>query len=125
MLRRDSGGYSLGAGEYYHDHVGGGQKPIYKYHNPYNPVSTNGSSNTTTTNNNNNEDSTSSSSMIGSVLGAIFCFLLFLLIIFALSYPFTMYRTNPYYSVYSNDRWWCYHCFETRCANRCWYSNGM
>jgi hypothetical protein len=68
---------------------------------------------------------TDDGSMIGSILGAIFCFLLFLLIVFAVCYPFTMYRTNPYYTTYSNDKWWCYHCMETWCANKCWYSNGL
>jgi hypothetical protein len=64
-------------------------------------------------------------SMIGSILGAIFCFLLFLLIVFSVCYPFTMYKTNPYYASYSNEKWWCYHCAETWCANKCWYSNGL
>ena len=66
-----------------------------------------------------------SASTIGSILGAIFCFLLFLIIVFSLCYPFTMYRSNPNYSVYSDDRWWCYHCFDSHCGSRCWYSNGM
>ena len=62
-------------------------------------------------------------SMIGSVLGGIFCFLLFLLIIFSVAYPFTMYKTNPNYEHYPDEKWWCYHCSQSWCANKCWYNN--
>ncbi len=100
-MRRENPGYLMGG--YYHHDTEASRKSAPKYQST-------------------EEDS---ASMIGSVLGAIFCFLLFLLIVFSLCYPFTMYRTNPNYSVYSDDRWWCYHCFESYCASRCWYSNGM
>lgn len=72
-----------------------------------------------------NHDMTDDGSMIGSILGAIFCFLLFLLIVFSVCYPFTMYKTNPNYTTYSDEKWWCYHCTESWCANKCWYSNGL
>ncbi len=61
--------------------------------------------------------------MIGSLLGGVFCFLLFLLIIFCIAYPFTMYRQNPNYSSYPDDKWWCYHCLQSWCASKCWYDN--
>ncbi len=60
---------------------------------------------------------------IGSILGGIFCFLLFLLIIFSIAYPLTMYRSNPYYSSYPDDKWWCYNCVQSWCASKCWYDN--
>lgn len=61
--------------------------------------------------------------MIGSLLGGVFCFLLFLLIIFCIAYPFAMYKPNPNYSSYPDDKWWCYHCLQSWCASKCWYDN--
>lgn len=59
-------------------------------------------------------------STIETLFGGLFCFLLFVLIIFCIAYPFTMYRNNPGLS-YSDDNWWCYHCMASNCASRCWY----
>lgn len=71
-----------------------------------------------TSSNNTNDDL----STIGSILGAVVCFLLFFLIIFSIAYPFTMYRTpRPHSHIYSDDLWWCYHCHGmTGCASHCW-----
>ncbi len=66
-----------------------------------------------------NDDGT----IIGSIIGCIFCFLLFLLIIFCIAYPFTMYKDNPNMNSYAEDKWWCYHCTDTWCANKCWYNS--
>jgi hypothetical protein len=60
------------------------------------------------------------SSSIETLLGGLFCFLLFIMIIFCIAYPLTMYRENPHLS-YSDDNWWCYHCVASNCASRCWY----
>jgi hypothetical protein len=78
----------------------------------------NGNGNNNTNSNNNGDDL----STIGSILGAVVCFLLFCLIIFSLAYPFTMYRSSPPDGyVYSDGMWWCYHCVNApNCASRCW-----
>jgi hypothetical protein len=58
-------------------------------------------------------------STVGSILGATFCFVLFLVILASIAYPLTMYRESPVGShVYADDKWWCYHCYN--CAARCW-----
>ncbi len=66
-----------------------------------------------------NDDGT----IVGSIIGCIFCFLLFLLIIFSIAYPFTMYKDNPNINHYRSEKWWCYHCTDTWCANKCWYES--
>ena len=61
-------------------------------------------------------------SSIGSILGAVLCFLLFCVIIFSIAYPFTMSRPSPPDGyMYSDNMWWCYHCTTpSTCAGRCW-----
>lgn len=71
----------------------------------------------------NNSNNTDDLSAVGSILGAVVCFLLFCLIIASIAYPFTMYRTAPSRDhVYSDGMWWCYHCTAggSSCASRCW-----
>lgn len=62
-------------------------------------------------------------SMLETAIGGIFCFFLFLLVIFCIAYPLTMYKDTPPNALYSDDKWWCYHCLESSCARRCWYSS--
>lgn len=66
------------------------------------------------------KNSAADGSTVETFLGAFFCFLLFVMIIFLVAYPLTMYRGNPHLA-YSDRNWWCYHCVESRCASRCWY----
>jgi hypothetical protein len=60
-------------------------------------------------------------SMLETALGGLFCFFLFLLVIFCIAYPLTMYKDTPQNILYSDDKWWCYHCLQSNCAGRCWY----
>ena len=57
-------------------------------------------------------------SMMGSVLGALVCILLFFLILFSLSYPYTM-KGGERPVQFTEDKWWCYHCGDN-CGSRCW-----
>lgn len=70
---------------------------------------------------NNGATSADDLSTMGSILGAVVCFLLFCLIILSIAYPFTMYRTSPPPDhIYDDGMWWCYHCSGSSCASRCW-----
>jgi hypothetical protein len=65
--------------------------------------------------NNNTEDDFST---VGSVLGVLLCVLLFFLILFSISYPYTM-RREGRPDHFEEDKWFCYHCVHS-CGWRCW-----
>jgi len=58
-------------------------------------------------------------SLLGTMLGALFCLLLFCVIIASVAYPMTMYKESP--GAFSDEKWWCYHCMDPSfCGAKCW-----
>jgi len=64
-------------------------------------------------------------SLVSTMLGALFCFLLFCIIVASIAYPLTMYKENPGNRfAFSDEKWWCYHCLDSSsssfCGAKCW-----